>query len=261
MLALPTPWEGTMRKRQPPQDLVLSDAEVRAVIDRAVRAQSKRGGVTIAELREIAAELDIDPHALELALDQVVGLPIPGKPIRSWVKRQMTKLGRLTDAFLPQTGRLVGCAIFGALAGWINAFLMTFSINAHYPTAAAMVGLTIANLLSRRLDQKLARFIAETFATWILYGAAWSVTYGGVTDNLIFWVVFWTCQASMLGYILMRDRAGTENHTPVSAGVMERNRPAQSTEDPGMKRVRVMPTGHSFLTLRQRRAVTPDALA
>src|SRR5688572_22056950 len=160
-----------MRKRQPPQDLVLSDAEVRDVIERALRAETMRTGVTVAELRQIAAELDIHPHALELALDQVVGLPLPGKPIRSWLKRQMTRLGRLADSFLPRTGRLIGFGMFGAIAGWLNAFLPTFSFNPHYPIAAAMVGLTLANLLSRRVDQKLRRFISETFATWLLYGA------------------------------------------------------------------------------------------
>src|SRR5688572_12196340 len=139
-----------MRKRQPPQDLVLSDAELREVIERALRAEPARGGVTIAEVRQIAAELDIDPRALDVALDQVVGLPVAGKPIHSWLKRQMTRLGRLADSFLPRTGRLIGFGMFGAIAGWLNAYLPTFSFNPHYLIAAAMVGLTMANLLSRR---------------------------------------------------------------------------------------------------------------
>src|SRR5688572_15236570 len=179
-----------MKKRQPHQDLVLTDDEVRDVIQHALREESARGGITITELRQIAAELDIEPRALELALDQVVGLPIPGKPIRSWLKRRMTKLGRLADAFLPQTGRLVGLGLFGAIAGWLNAFLPTITFNPHYPIAAAMIGVTLANLLSRRLDQKLRRFITETLATWLLYGVAWSATYGGVNDRIVFWVVF-----------------------------------------------------------------------
>lgn len=224
-----------MMKRKPPQDLVLSDAEVRDVIERAVRVDTDRAGVTIAELRQIAAELDIDPHALEVALDQVVGTPIPGKPVRSWLKRQLTKLGRLADAFLPQTGRLIGFAIFGALAGWINAFMMTFSINVHYPTAAAMIGLTIANLLSRRLDRKLARYVAETLATWMLYAGAWSVTYGGVTDNLVVWFVFWTSQATMLGYILMRDSSSREDATPLPASTAEHGTQTVPGDQPGMR--------------------------
>jgi hypothetical protein len=205
-----------MRKRQPPRDLVLSDDEVRDVIARAVRAP-RDPGVTIAELQQIAAELDIDPKALELALDQVVGMPIPGKPIRSWLKRQLTKIGRVADAFLPQSGRLVGFAMFGVIAGWLNAFLMTFSINGHYPIAAAMIGLTIANLLSRRLDRKLTRYITETLAAWISYAVAWSVTYGGVTDNLVVWVVFWTSQATMLAYLLMRDSSESDDGSPIAA--------------------------------------------
>ena len=78
-----------MKKRLPPQDLILSDTEVRDVIERSLRTEPTRG-ITIAELRGIAAGLDIDRRALESALDQVVGLPIARKPIRSWIKRQTT---------------------------------------------------------------------------------------------------------------------------------------------------------------------------
>ena len=233
-----------MGKQRPPQEMKLSDAEVRDVIERAVRTQPQRSNLTVAELREIAAELDIDPHALELALDQVVGLPIPGKPIRSWIKRQMTKIGRLTDAFLPQTGRIAGFAIFGAVAGWLNSFMATLSINVHYPVALAMVGLTIANLLSRRLDQKLRRFITETLVTWLLYATAWAITYGGVTDNLVVWLVFWTSQFTMLGYILMRDTSGTDDASRAVATADSASVTSTRTEETGMKRVRAL---HPFL--------------
>jgi hypothetical protein len=241
-----------MRKRQPPQDLLLSDAELRDVIERALRAEPKRGGVTIAELKEIAAELEIDPSALDRALDQVIGLPVPGKPIRSWLKRQMTRLGRLADSFLPQTGRLIGFGMFGAIAGWLNAFLPTFSFNPHYPIAAAMVGLTIANLLSRRLDQKLARFISETIATWILYGAAWSLTYGGVNDRIVVWVIFWASQACMLGYILMRDPSGPDVTSRVSNALTEPSSRDSSSDEVGMKRV-----GHAHPVLVWSSALRP----
>ena len=228
-----------MKKPRPHQDLVLTDEEVRDVIQHALREESARGGITITELRQIAAELDIEPRALELALDQVVGLPIPGKPIRSWLKRRMTKLGRLADAFLPQTGRLIGLGLFGAIAGWLNAFLPTFTFNPHYPIAAAMIGLTMANLLSRRLDQKLRRFIMETLATWLLYGVAWSATYGGVNDRIVFWVVFWVSQATMLGYILMRDRSESDGDLHVATTLAERSSPNAPDHDLETKRVRI----------------------
>jgi hypothetical protein len=228
-----------MKRRQLHQDLVLSDAEVRDVIERALREESTGQGISIAELRSIAAELDIEPSALEAALDQVVGLPIPGQPIRSWLKRQMTRLGRLADSFLPRTGRVLGFAIFGGIAGWLNSFLTTFSINAHYPIAAAMIGLTAANLLGRRIDQKLHSFILETLATWLLYGVAWSVTYGGVNDRIVFWVVFWASQASMLGYILMRDRSGGTSDAAAATALDVSSPSATNDTDLETKRISV----------------------
>jgi hypothetical protein len=231
--------ECNMKKWQPHQDPVLSDAEVRDVIQRALREESTRGGITIAELRQVAAELDIDPRAVEIALDQVVGLPIPGKPIRSWLKRQMTKLGRVADAFLPRTGRLVGLGLFGAVAGWLNAFLPTFAFNPHYPIAVAMIGVTLANLLARRLDQKLRPFIAETLAMWLLYGVAWSVTYGGVNDRIVFWVIFWMSQATMLGYIVMRDRPDADADLRVSTAAKEISAPEAPDQGLDTKRVRI----------------------
>jgi hypothetical protein len=194
--------------------MVLSESQLRDVIERAVRVLPEKTGVTVAELREIAAELDIDPRALERALDDVIGLPIPGQPVRTWLKRQITKLGRLTDRVLPQTGRLATFGLLGAIAGWLNAFLMVFALNGHYPIAAAMLGLTLANLLSRRLDKNFSRYLAETFAQWGCYAVLWSLTYGNVTQNLVIWFVLWTALASAAGWFMVRDRDNDGQYTP-----------------------------------------------
>lgn len=194
-----------MTQPQLPDDIVLSDAQVRDVIERAVRVVPERSGITVAALREMAAELDIDPRALEAALDKVIGLPVPGHPVRSWFKRQIATLGRFTDSVLPQSGRLIGSALFGGIAGWLNAFLLVFSLNGHFPIAAGMIGLTVANLLSRRLDRDLPRYLAETFALWGAYAALWSITYGQVTQGLVGWIVLWTSLATVFGFLLLRD--------------------------------------------------------
>ena len=204
-----------MNEPQRPDEIMLSDAQVRDVIERATRVVPERTGITVADLRQIAAELDIDPRAFEAALDQVVGLPEPGRPIRSWFKRHIATLGRFTDSFLPQSGRLIGSAIFGGVAGWLNAFLMIFSLNGHLPIAAAMVGLTVANLLSRRLDRDFPRYLAETFATWGAYAALWSITYGHVTQNLVSWIVVWTSLATAFGFLFVRDSSHRGGKPPL----------------------------------------------
>lgn len=193
-----------MRNERLPDDMVLSEAQMRDIIERATREMPLSTGITVAELRQIAAELDIDPKSLERAFDEVIGLPIADRPVRTWLKRQLTKLGRLVDPFLPKKGRLVAGALFGGIAGWLNAFLMEFSINGHYPVAFAMIGITLANLLSRRLDRDFRHYFAETLATWGLYGLSWALTYDGITSNLVIWVLLWTSLAVIGGLRLMR---------------------------------------------------------
>lgn len=227
-----------MKKAQLPDEIVLSEAQVRDVIGRAVRVVPERNGITLSDLRQIAAELDIDPGALEAALDQVIGLPVPGRPIRSWFKRQVATLGRFTDSFLPQSGRLIGSAIFGGIAGWLNAFLMVFSLNGHYLIAAGMIGLTIANLLSRRLDRNFPRYLAETFATWGSYAVLWSITYGQVTQNLVGWFVLWTSLATVFGLLLVRDSSRFGGNPPLLPDAMQQNAREASGDSNEMRRER-----------------------
>lgn len=96
--------------------------------------------MTVAELRRIAQELDIDAESLERALDEMISLPVAGQPIRNGFKRQLTTLGHLVDPLLPSKGRLVGGALFGGIAGWLNAFLMTFAMQGHYPIRSPWSG-------------------------------------------------------------------------------------------------------------------------
>lgn len=207
-----------MKERERADDIVLSEAQVRDVIERATRVVPEKTGLTVSELRQIAIELDIDSRAFEAALDRVVGLPVTGQPIRSWFKRGMATVGRLADSFLPQSGRLIGIALCGGIAGWLNAFLLRFSLNGHYPVAAAMIGLTVANLLSRRLDRNLPRFLVETFAQWGAYGLLWSFTYGQVTQNLVLWIVLWTTLATISGFLLVRDSSRGDGHSQLQNG-------------------------------------------
>ncbi len=198
-------------------DFVLTDAQMREVIERATRELPPASGITVAELRRIAGELDIDPISLERALDQVISLPVAGQPIRNWLRRHLTTLGHLVDPLLPNKGRLVGGALLGGIAGWLNAFLMSLAMQGHYPIALIMVGFTLANVLSRRLDRGLARFLAETYVMWGAYAAFWAGTYGDVTENLVLWVALWTSAATVLGWLLMRGPSGGGAHPSLPA--------------------------------------------
>ena len=60
-----------MWKDWPEEDRVVSESQLRDIIERAAR-MSEQDGVSIAELRRIAHELDIDPQAVDRALAQVL---------------------------------------------------------------------------------------------------------------------------------------------------------------------------------------------
>jgi hypothetical protein len=231
--------DGTVHNERMPDDMLLSEAQMRDIIERASRELPASTGITVAELRQIAAELDIDAKSLERAFDEVVGLPIADQPVRTWIRRKLTTLGRLVDPFLPKKGRFVAGALFGGLAGWLNAFLMGFSLNGHYPIACAMIGITLANLLSRRLDRDRSRYVAETLAMWGLYGASWALTYGDVTGNLVQWVLLWTSLALLGGWRLLRAPSGGNDQPPLVPLSADKSTRAPADDPGAMPRNRI----------------------
>lgn len=56
-----------MTHEKSPDDVVLTDAQVREVIERATRDVPRPSGISIAELRQMAGDLYIDPISLERA--------------------------------------------------------------------------------------------------------------------------------------------------------------------------------------------------
>jgi hypothetical protein len=236
-----------MGKSDLPEEIVLTEAQLRKIIDRAVRMQDPADGVTIADLRQIAAELDIEPKAIERAIDEVIGLPIPGHPVRTWFKRAFTKLGHEVDRYLPEKGRLLIGVAFGYVAGWLNAFVPDgFGVNTHYPTAVAMVGFTVLNLLSRRLDRSLLKFLREAVAMWLVYGIAWSITHGEPTQNLIAWVTLWISAAGVTAWFSMGghgrgDTAFGPDVSEVVSNVMRINSDETGTDPNNLRFKRLRP--------------------
>jgi len=204
-----------------PDDFMLSDTQLREVIERAARAEPRTSGISITMLRQVAAELEIDPTALARALDEVVGLPVRGRPVRSWFRRQATRAGRFLSQFLPREGRLVASLTLGAAFGWLSgnvAKSIMMTVNGmriattgtaflDVPLAIAIVVLTFANSLARRHEGGLRRYLAETFVLWGGFAAVWSLTSGhGLTDDLLRWTLGGLFVASAWGIAIIRPR-------------------------------------------------------
>jgi hypothetical protein len=181
-----------------PDDLVLTRVEMRNVVERAARGLPWFDGLTAGELRQIATELNLDRAALDQALTEVISQSSARRPI---------------NRFLSRYGSLLALAAAGAGAGWLDAWLMRFSIQGHLPIVIALLGVTLANLWSRRRKAQLSRYVIETFVTWLLYGVAWCLTSGQVAENLVLWSVLSPSAATVLGWALMRG--------PLSRGAKE----------------------------------------
>jgi len=215
-----------MGRHEFPEDLVLTEAQLRAVIERATRAEPRPEGTSIAVLRQIAAELDIDPAALERALDEVVGLPVRGKPVHSWINRRVTRLGHALDLVLPRKGRLAAGLLLGGSLGWLSAEValglrlpsgMGSSGSGAFvdvPITIALVLLTLANSLSRRLDGRFARYLAELAATWGAFVIAWGVTAGGVSGDLARGALLISMAAAVWGWLVVRRKSAGGPDTP-----------------------------------------------
>lgn len=204
-----------------PDDLVLSEAQFREVIDRATRMERSDDGVSVTILRQVADELNIDPGALQQALGDVVGLPDKQRPMRGWAKRRFMQLCRASDQVLPGRARLAAGIVVGASLGWLSAHVaaglqaiiggVSASIGSSsfidLPVAAALIVLTIANSLGHRYSGGFRRYCAETIGTWGAFAVAWMVTFGAATSDLMTWVALATSGALLLGWLIIPRQA------------------------------------------------------
>lgn len=164
-----------MSNERRPGEHVLTEAEVHAVLRRAVEIESKgTGGLTLEEVRRIAREAGISPTALEAAFREVLETaqsPAPAEPPPP--PKPPSLLRRLLrPAALAGMGLLVG-----AWTAW-----WTGGYGLDDPLAAALLAVASLKLAfhhRRRGDQE--SFQTDTVALWAGLAAAW--VFGGDVAN------------------------------------------------------------------------------
>ena len=215
-----------MSRDELPDDLVLSEAQVREVIELAARAAPRSEGVSLADLRQIALELDIEEAALADALRVVLARSPRSRPIRSWLSRQATRFGRVLSRFLPRRNRWITAGLVGGSLGWFSAYVAAavldvvingvtyprgsgFFIDA--PVAILLVLLTLANSLARRVDGGRGRYLGEMLAAWSAFVVAWSVTHGHLTDDLVRFTLICLTALGLWGWWIIRAPRSRED--------------------------------------------------
>jgi hypothetical protein len=237
-----------MSKDELPDDLVLNETQFRQVIELATRTTPRSDGVSVAELRQIAQELDIDPESLARALDFVLTRPERKRPIGSWLSRRTMRLGLALSGVLPRRGRLIAGGLVGGFLGWVSAHVATGLqevVNGimvmrgsgafmDIPIAILLILLTIANSFAHRVDGRRGRFIAETVACWGTFAVAWCITHGAVTADLIRFVVACLSLFCLGGWFVVRPWEGRGGRRTAEAkGRLTPNPAATDNADDG----------------------------
>jgi hypothetical protein len=225
---------GVMSQDELPEDLVLTESQLREVIERAARISDRSEGISLIELREIARELDIEDDALFTALRAVLAGHDSPRSRRTPLGSLLIRLGQAVDWVLPRRHRWLAGAILGGTLGWYTEYA-----SADVPVAIALIVLTLANSLSRRLTGRRARFLAETIATWIAFAAVWSSTYGQVTDDLLRGVLVCLTGFGIWAWLVIRPRRN-------KGQALERARSGETT----LPRPRPDPGNETALRLR-----------
>ena len=205
-----------------PDDFTLSEAQFRKIIELAARLPAPRDGVTLTQLRQIAAELDIDPEALAGALSAVLATTPDRRFPRRWWSSQALRIGLAMDRFLPGKWRLATLATLGGFLGWLDAVvglgmrrvvsgmtIMTGSTSYLVIAIAVFLScLTLANSFSRRLNGGRRRYLVETAVTWGSLALAWALTHGSATDDLLRFLAWSLAGSALWGWWIIRPAGG-----------------------------------------------------
>ena len=192
-----------------PDELQLTEDQVREVIERAARLPARGDLVSVSELRQIAAELDVDADALEQALSEVLDAHHAPAPKRSLAR--------------PLRGALAG-GILGAGSGLIGAALeyffddiiitMTSSLLVDTSVILALVWLALSSLRHNRREGRLRDYLLEVGTLWATFVGAWSLVHGGLGSDVNAFGMIGIVLSVVVGLFVLRGK------TPPTVGAL-----------------------------------------
>jgi hypothetical protein len=216
--------EPTMSQANIPNDLVLTEDQFREVIERATRADLRDAGITVDTLRQVAAELNIDPAQIERALLVVIAPPEVER-VAAPVVSGAGSWGRRLNDILPRRNRATVFALLAGSLGWFSAHIgnvvntgaMAF---VDVPVGIALILLMIANSIGRRADGRFDRFMVESAAMWGASTVLWSLTHGTFTSDSITWLLTCIGASAGWGWVFVRPKRPGAPGSPDALGTV-----------------------------------------
>lgn len=232
-----------MSPNELPDDLKLTEAQVRAIVERALREPPASTLITMAQLREIAAELDIDQSALAAAARTVLASDAPSDAMEIGVaesllrKASRASLGRvaLLGTFATALGVFTTYVEAGGLDTLLNLTTMPGSGSfVDVPVGVFLIVLTLVNAYSRLRVGKRMHFLLESVATWVGFAAGWTLGNGGLTTDLATFVGLTLAGSVILTW--KRLHTGAKRIRTAVAELSARGHAASSASDEQMRR-------------------------
>ena len=182
-----------MTTRHQPDERRFSDDEVREILELALRQPPASSGLTLAELREIAEEIDLDEASLRRAVEVVMER---GEREGAAVADDATSEGHREEV---NVRRSMAYTALGAALGLFTTFVEGGGLDGvlgrqTIPGSGAFIDVPVTLLLVI-LSLVLARrhwsprrpwsFALEAGALWAGFAAGWTMGHGSVTGDLL----------------------------------------------------------------------------
>ncbi len=186
------------QKKSSDLDLVLAEADVAEILERAVKLDGARdGNVSVEQLREAALEVGVSPTAFDEALGEFTRASrLPEVPAPADVTR---------PRFFSQIRTAVAVA-FGLLMGTLAGVLATANGAEEIVALAALiiVGGSLRLVLSHRKERSIMAYVMDTFWLWTSFGVCVTLASGFIAEESIVYTVMAIVIASVVGALFVK---------------------------------------------------------
>ncbi len=190
----------SMSQKEPTgSDLVLAEADVAEILDRAVKLGGARdGNVSVEQLREAALEVGVSATAFDEAL------------------REFTRASKASEVTVPAPIEVERPRFFsqirtavtvaaGLLVGSLAGSLVTSGDEEIVALAALIVaGGSLRLVLSHRKDRSILAYVMDTFWLWTSFGVGVTVASWYIAEESIVYTIMAIVIASVVGALFVR---------------------------------------------------------